>query len=60
MKTIKDLKKGDYFKVKENGSVLVRGDYDRSTKKYSAYYFDDVCKERFFKPTQNVIVDFEF
>lgn len=40
--TIKNLKVGDYFKLKPNGRVYVRGTYNRSTKKYEYYDFDDV------------------
>lgn len=41
--TIKDLKVGDYFKLTPNGRVYVRDTYNRSSKKYEYYDFDDVC-----------------
>lgn len=62
MEKIKDLKKGDYFKLqnKETATVYVRGEYDRSSKKYSCYRYDDVAAERFFSGDKEVYVDFEF
>lgn len=60
MKTMKELKKGDYFKLKENGRVYVRDEYDRSSKKYMYYDFDDVCKYHLAKGSKLVIEDFEF
>ena len=56
---VKDLKKGDYFtmkpleKPKEN-QVYIRGDYDRSSKKYSCEKFSDTCSERFFDGNKEV------
>ena len=58
--TIKDLKVGDYFKLKENGRVYVRDSYIRSTKKYGYYDFDDVNRWHECKGTKQVITDFEF
>ena len=62
MEKIKNFKKGDYFKLqdKETAAVYVRGEYDRSTKKYSCYRYDDVAVERFFRGDKKVYVDFEF
>lgn len=62
---IKDLKKGDYFRldVKLDGSnspVWVRGEYVRSEKKYSAYKFDDTNHEHLFAPGKEVVIGFEF
>lgn len=57
--TIKDLKVGDYFKLKENGRVYVRGSYNRSTKKYEYYDFDDVNRFHDCKGSKQVIIDFE-
>lgn len=61
-KTIKELAKGEFFRLtdSETAPVWVRSDYDRSSKKYSCYKFDDVCHENFFKGTKVVFVDFEF
>lgn len=63
--TIKQLKKGTYFKVVDkNGRVgtcvYVRLDYDRSSKKYCANKFDDFNDFRMFKPSQEVTTEFVF
>ena len=58
--TVKELKKGDYFKRMRGASVLVRGEYVRSLKKFSCYYFDNVNKEVFIKGDVEVNIDFEF
>lgn len=63
MKTkIKNLKVGDFFRLKdsETSPVWVRGEYDRSLKKYSTYKFDDVNHERFVSPDIEVFTEFEF
>lgn len=62
MKTkIKNLKIGDFFRLKDSvtSSVWIRGEYDRSLKKYSAHKFDDVNHERFFSPNLEVFTEFE-
>lgn len=62
---IKDLKKGEYFTLnpveypKEN-RVWIRGDYERSLKKYSVIKWCDMCHESFMKGDREVYVDFEF
>lgn len=65
MKRIKELKKGEYFTLKDveypsENIVWVRGDYERSMKKYSCYKFSDVCHERFFKGDKEVYTEFTF
>lgn len=57
--TIKDLKIGDYFKLKPNGRVYVRDSYNRSTKKYEYYDFDDVNYSHECKGTMQVITDLD-
>lgn len=62
---LKDLKKGDYFTLKpieepSSSLVYVRGDYDRSTRKYEVYKFDDICNCRMKKGDLTVYVDFIF
>ena len=59
MKTIKQLKVGDFFKLHPNGKVYVRGEYERSLKRYS-YYFNDVNNEHFCRGDKSVITEFEF
>lgn len=68
MKTIKDLKVGDFFTLKDCSNmesapenlVWIRGEYDRSTRTYSCYKFADVCHEHFYKGSKQVFVDFVF
>lgn len=68
---LKDVRKGEYFtltdKVKYNEDdevlsryVYVRSDYDRETKKYEVYKFDDINDYRYMKGTRIVWVDFIF
>ncbi len=64
-KTIKDLKKGEFFtrKAIENPTetqVWIRGDYDRSEKKYEATRFDDINRTMLFKPSTPVFTEFTF
>lgn len=63
--TIKELKKGEYFTIKQidnptENQVYVRGDYDRSERKYECYKFADVCSFRYFKGDKEVYTDFIF
>ena len=55
---LKNVRKGEFFtltdnvKQNEDGEVLskyiyVRDAYDRESKKYDVYKFDDVCNYRF-------------
>lgn len=61
---LKDLKKGAFFKTKNTGTcpVLVKGEYVREEgcNKYSCYYYNDTCRERFLKGETVVFIDFEF
>ena len=57
---ISELRKSDFFKLSENGCVYVRGDYDRSLKKYVCYKFDDINSFRYLKGSKDVISDFIF
>ena len=58
--SISKLKKGEFFKLSDNGCVYVRGDYDRSSKKYECYKYDDVNSFRYLKGCKEVVVDFIF
>lgn len=62
IKALKDVKKGEFFRTtnNENGIVYVKGDYDRSDKKYSCYAWKDYNKEIFVKGNKNVFVDFTY
>lgn len=57
---ISELKKGDFFKLSENGCVYVRDSYDRSSKKYECYKYDDINAFRYLKGSKEVITDFIF
>jgi hypothetical protein len=59
--TIKEVKKGEFFKRKEDAqTVYVRGNYDASSKTFSAYKFDDINSEIFIKPSKIVFINFDF
>ena len=64
--TIKELKKGDFFTLKDYGEypaenrVYIRGDYERSEKKYSCGKFSDWNFETFKKGSTVVYTDFTF
>ena len=63
--TIKNLKKGEFFTLKaiENpteNQVWVKGDYDRTERKYVCYKFSDVCACRLFKGDKEVHTEFTF
>ncbi|MEY4411762.1 MAG: hypothetical protein RL560_21 [Actinomycetota bacterium] len=57
---LKDIKKGEFFRVAGKNTVWVRGDFERSLKKYSATSFDDINRERFLKGATLVEVGFTF
>lgn len=61
-KTIRSLKKGEYFGLSESDTapVWVRGEYSREAKKYSTHRFDDVNHERLLRGNQLVWVGFTF
>lgn len=40
-KCIKDLKRGELFKLRPNGRVYVRDEYNRSTRKYEYHDYDN-------------------
>lgn len=64
MKYLKELKKGDFFKRLIKGTptqrVYVKDYYDRATRSYWCYPYDDVNGGRFIKATAKVCVEFEF
>lgn len=59
---LKQVKNGDYFRLRptEKAPVWVRGDYERDTKKYECYRYDNVNYMLTMKGTREVYVDFEF
>lgn len=65
MKQLKDLKKGEYFTLKPieeptEKQVYVRGDYDKSERKYDCGRFDDISYSRLLKGTTAVYTEFTF
>lgn len=62
---IKDLKKGAFFTKKpipcpSAAQVYVKGDYDRSQKKYECPKFDDISDAIYLKGDAEVYTDFVF
>lgn len=62
---IRELKQGDYFTLKQidepkESQVWIRGEYDRTTRTYSAINFSDMNRERYFKGDKEVFTDFTF
>ncbi|PZP41965.1 MAG: hypothetical protein DI598_17555 [Pseudopedobacter saltans] len=58
---INKLKKGEFLKIKESSkTVFVYDGYNRTTKKYSVYAFDDISRFREFKKGTIVHINFEF
>lgn len=63
--TVKDLKIGDYFVLKpvseaKESQVYIRGEYDRSSKKYLCGKFVDISYSRLLKGDTEVYTDFTF
>lgn len=62
---IKDLKKGEFFTLKpleypKESQVYIRGEYDRTEKKYDCGKFSDICYSRMFSGNKEVYTDFVF
>ena len=62
---LKDLKIGDYFVLKsvseaKESQVYIRGEYDRSSKKYLCGKFVDISYYRLLKGDTEVYTDFTF
>jgi hypothetical protein len=63
--TVKDLKKGEYFTLKPyaeptENQVYIRGEYDRSERKYDCGKFSDISYSRLLKGNTVVYTDFTF
>ena len=63
--TIKQLKKGDFFTLQpceeaKESNVWVRGIYDRSTKTFDCFKFEDISLTQSFKSNKVVYTDFIF
>lgn len=57
---LRKVKQGDIFKLSKNGRVYVRGYFERSCKKYVAYWYDDLDHESFIKGSRIVLVDLDY
>lgn len=62
---LKDLKKGDYFTLKDiaepkENQVWVKDDYDRSDKKYLCIRFSDISDSRLIAGGKEVYTEFTF
>lgn len=62
---IKDLPKGEYFTLNplefpKDSQVWVKGEYERSTKKYSTHKWSDVNHEVLRKGDKEVYIGFTF
>ena len=62
---LKEIKKGDYFTLKEiaepkESQVYIKGDYDKASKTFSVCKFSDVNSEKFLKSTKEVFTGFTF
>lgn len=62
---LKDLKKGEYFTLKpipepKENQVYIRGEYDRTERKYECGKFSDISYSRYLKGDTEVYTDFTF
>lgn len=57
---VEAIKVGELVRRKDGGPVFVRGEYDRTTKRYSLSYFSDTCREVFVKKGTKLFVGFSF
>lgn len=66
MVSIKDVKKGVYFTLKEEitrpteSQVWIKSHYNREDKTYTIYNFADINKEKFIKANRKVQTDIIF
>ena len=63
--TIKELKRGDMFTLKpiaepHESQVYIRGEYDRSERKYWAGKFSDIGDGKLLDGNRTVYTDFTF
>lgn len=62
---LSELKKGEWFTLKsiaepKPSQVWIRGEYDRTEKRYSAINWEDMNRERFLSGDREVFTDFTF
>ena len=65
-KKLKELREGEFFTLNDHGDepdekyVYIRGDYERSEKKYEVSKFSDINDSRFLRGDRLVYVGFTF
>lgn len=59
---LRNVKHGEFFRLanSETAPVWVRGDYNRSSKKFEAYKYYDVNYRNEFRGSRIVFIDFIF
>lgn len=62
---LKDLKKGEYFTLKpieepKENQVFIRGEYDRTEKKFECGKFSDINYTRYINGNREVYTEFTF
>ena len=62
---VRDLKKGDFFTKKnitepKESQVWIRGEYDRSEKRYECQRFDDACVFCYLPGDREIYTGFTF
>ena len=60
VKPLRAVKKGEFFKLKPEGKVMVRDDYCRESKRVTAYPYEDCFNYKWIKPARLVYVGFTF
>ena len=63
--TVKELKPGQWFTLKpieepKQNQVYIRGEYDRTDKKYCCGRFDDISYSRMLNGNKEVYINFTF
>jgi hypothetical protein len=58
---LRTIKSGEFFRRRIDAkTTFVRGDYDRTDKKFEAYDFEDINRFVYLKGATPVFVEFEF
>lgn len=60
LKPLRAVKKGEFFKLKPEGKVMVRDDYCRESKRFTAFPYEDCFKFKWIKPSKLVYVGFTY
>jgi hypothetical protein len=60
LKPLRAVKKGEFFKLKPEGKVMVRDDYCRGSKRFTAFPYEDCFNYKWIKPSKLVYVGFTY